>query len=184
MAELLKRDLSYVRSSHSELESYLLSDDVIRQLPDLSLSAGGILLAHKRLVSAQLIEKVEHEWSGIEDIRANWKVAWTNKCRSEFKMRLRLWGDFILGMAPDKNEPSTAFRHQVRNRVIMQLFIDSLPDMSEEFSDSLDRKDKILIRFSAENDFIWEDEVREGFPEEKFWFLYRVMKYEKDKENQ
>lgn len=183
MAEKLKHDIAYVRSSHPELESYLLSTDVIRQLPNISLSAGGILLAHKRLVSANLGETIVEDWKNIEDIRANWKVAWMNKCRSEFKMRLRLWGDFILGMAPDKNEPSTAFKHQVRNRVIMQLFTDNLPEMSAEFSESLARKDKILTKFSVENDFIWEDEVKEGFPPDTFWYLYRVMKYEKGKDN-
>ncbi len=183
MTDKLKSDITYVRSSPSELESYLLSTDVIRQLPAITLSAGGILLAHKRLVAAGMIEDINDDWSRIEDIRNAWKVAWTNKCRSEFKMRLRLWGDFILGMAPDKNEPSTAYSHQVRNRAILQLFQDNLPDMAVEFNESLERKDKILLKFSVENGFIWEDEIKDGFPEDKYWFLYRLMRYEKEKSN-
>jgi hypothetical protein len=179
MTELLARDINYLKSSPSELETYLLSKDIIRQLPDLTFSSGGVLLAYKRLAAANLDKQVQSEWQEIESICHHWKTAWANKCLLEMKMRLRLWGDFLLSMAPDKNEPSTAYRHQVRNRVILQLLGESIPVQAAEFVESLERKDKILIKFSIENDFIWEKEVQPGFPKEEFWFLYRVMQYEK-----
>lgn len=177
MSEKLKDDIMYLQSSSSELETFLLSNDTIRQLPGLTLSTGGILLAHKRLSAANMTARVEEHWLEIERIRDRWKNAWAAKCQLELKMRLRLWGDFLLGMAPDKNEPSTAYRHQVRNRVIMQLFQDS--HQATQFRESIERKDKILIKFSVENDFIWESEIQSGFPRDQFWFLYRVLKYEK-----
>jgi hypothetical protein len=179
MAQLLKRDLDYLKSSPSELETYLLSKDVIRQLPDMTFSAGGVLLAHKRLSAANLDAQVQSDWQEIEVIIGHWKTAWAAKCHMELKMRLRQWGDFILGFASDKNEPSTAFRHQVRNRVIMQLIEENIPAEAAEFDESIKRKDKILEKYSVENDFIWEPEVQNGFPREKFWYLYRIMKYEK-----
>jgi hypothetical protein len=179
---MLKRDLAYIHSSPAELESYLLSKDVVRVLPDLTFSLGGILLAHKRLTAANMMDEVLSDWEKIEELHTHWKVAWDTKCHLEFKMRLRQWGDFILGMAPDKHEVSTEYRHQVRNRVILQLFEDSIPDLMTEFGESLERKDKIFVKYSVENDFIWEDEVREGFPADKYWYLYRVMRYEKEKQ--
>jgi hypothetical protein len=97
------------------------------------------------------------------------------------KMRLRQWGDFILGMSSDKHESSTEYRHQVRSRAILQLLEDDIPTQAAIYADSIARKDKILEKFSVENDFVWEEEVRSGFPEEKYWFLYRTMKYEKAK---
>ncbi len=106
---MLKRDLAYIHLSPAELENYLLSKDVLRTLPDITLSAGGILLAHERLVAANMADEVTPEWHKIEEIRGHWKVAWAAKCHQEFKMRLRLWGDFILGLAPDKDQPSTEF---------------------------------------------------------------------------
>ncbi|GAP20125.1 hypothetical protein [Leptolinea tardivitalis] len=181
MTEMLKRDVEYLKASPSELEAYLLSHDIIRQLPDFSFSAGGILLAYKRLESASLInEQVEANWKEIQTIRDHWKTAWATKCHQEYKMRLRQWGDFILGFASDKNEPSTAFRHQVRNRVIMHLLDSSNPAITAEFAESIQRKDKILDKYSVENDFVWEKEVQPGFPREDYWYLYRVMRYEKD----
>jgi hypothetical protein len=179
LTELLKKDLAYIKASASELEAFLLSNDVIRQLPDLSLSTGGILLAHKRVEAANIEGKIGSSWDEIEKIHDHWKTAWANKCQHELKMRMRLWGDFILGLAHDGNEPSSAYHHQVRNRVIMQLIEDNHPDHAAEFAESIERKDKLLVKYSADHDFIWEPEVQSGFPKEKFWYLYRAMRYEK-----
>ncbi len=181
MTDMLKRDIAYLNHSPSELESFLLSNDTIRVLPNLALSTGGILLAQKRLMAAGLTHEVASSCQQIEDIRGQWKVAWQKKCHAELKMRMRQWGDFLLGMAPDKTEPTTAYKHQVRSRVIMQLIEDSIPIQAQEFSESISRKDKILAKFTVENDFIWEPEVQSAFPREKFWYLYRVMSYEKEK---
>jgi len=179
MYENLNKDLHYIKNSADELENFLLSNDVIRNLPDLSLSAGGLMLAQKRLQSANMGGEAAESWQQIEQIRGHWKAAWANKCQQEVRMRMRLWGDFILGLSHDGNEPSSAYRHQVRNRVIMQLIEDTHPEKVVEFEESIQRKDKLLIKYSADNDFIWEDEIKDGFPKEKFWYLYRVMRYEK-----
>lgn len=179
MSETLTKDISYIKNSVPELETFLLSNDVIRHLPDISLSAGGVMLAQKRLQSASMDGDVASSLDQIDQIRNHWKVAWANKCQQEARMRMRLWGDFILGLAHDGNEPSSAYRHQVRNRVIVQLIEDNHPDRVEEYAESIQRKDKLLVKYSADNDFIWEPEVRDGFPKDKFWYLYRVMRYEK-----
>jgi hypothetical protein len=179
MSENLKKDLLYVKNSASELETFLLSNDVIRTLPDISLSAGGVMLAQKRLQAANLEGEAAESWQQVEQIRGHWQVAWANKCQQEARMRMRLWGDFILGLAHDGNEPSSAYRHQVRNRVIVQLIEDMHPEKVEEYAESIQRKDKLLVKYTADNVFIWEDEVKDGFPKEKFWYLYRVMRYEK-----
>lgn len=179
MSENLNKDLLFIKNSASELETFLLSNDVIRNLPDISLSAGGVMLAQKRLQAANMENEIAAAWQQIDQIRGHWQVAWANKCQQEARMRMRLWGDFILGLAHDGNEPSSSYRHQVRNRVIVQLIEDAHPEKMEEFSESIQRKDKLLIKYSTENDFIWEDEVKDGFPKEKYWYLYRVMKYEK-----
>jgi hypothetical protein len=179
MSENLNKDLDYIKNSAAELETFLLSNDVIRHLPDISLSAGGVMLAQKRLQAANLEQEIAASWQQIDQIRGHWQVAWANKCQQEARMRMRLWGDFILGLAHDGNEPSSAYRHQVRNRVIVQLIEDSHPEKMQEYVESIQRKDKLLVKYSAENDFIWEEEVQNGFPREKYWYLYRVMKYEK-----
>lgn len=179
MTEQLKKDLTYIKSSVYELESFLLSTDVLRQLPNMSFSAGGILLSYERLSAAKLADQVKTEWDALEEIRNHWKTAWANKCQAESKMRLRQWGDFILGFASDKHELSTAYRHQVRNRVMLQLMAESNPALAVEYADSIQRKDAILKKYSVENEFVWEEEVKPGFPEEKYWYLYRTMKYEK-----
>ena len=146
---------------------------ILRCLPAASCSRT------KRLEAANRQQDVDESWQKIDAIRFHWQVAWTNKCQQEIKMRMRLWGDFILGLAHDGNEPSSAYRHQVRNRVIMQLIEDAHPDKVSEFAESIQRKDKLLVKYSKENDFIWEAELKDGFPIDKYWYLYRVMRYEK-----
>jgi hypothetical protein len=157
----------------------LLSDDVLRQLPGISFSVGGILLAYRRVCAANLENQILTDWKALEDIQTHWKTAWANKCKVELKMRLRQWGDFILGMASDKHETSSEYRHQVRNRAILQLLEEAIPIQAAEFADSIKRKDAILEKYSIDNDFVWEEEVKSGFPREKYWYLYRIMKYEK-----
>lgn len=179
MTDQLKKDLAYIKSSVDELENFLLSEDVIRQLPGISLSAGGILLAYQRISAANLEDQILSDWKALEEIRNHWKTAWINKSLAELKMRLRQWGDFVLGMASDKYESSSAYRHQVRNRVMLQLLEESIPILVEGYADSIKRKDAILEKYSVDNDFVWEEEVISGFPKEKYWYLYRIMKYEK-----
>ncbi|MEI8133083.1 MAG: hypothetical protein WCG34_11670 [Leptolinea sp.] len=179
MTDQLKTDLAYIQSAVDELEMYLLSEDVIRQLPGISFSVGGILLAYQRISAANLEDRVLSEWKALEELRSHWKIAWGNKCLLEMKMRLRQWGDFILGMASDEHESSSAYRHQVRNRVILQLLVDSIPAQAETYAESIKRKDTILQKYSVDNDFVWEAQVQSGFSREKYWYLYRAMKYEK-----
>jgi hypothetical protein len=179
MPQLFQKDIFYLKSSVEELENFLLSDDTIRILPDLTLSVGGILLANYKLNAAGLSSSVSSDWATLMEIRENWKTTWKGKCSAEYKMRLRQWGDFILGMASDKNEPSTAFKHQVRNRVILHFLLLELPDQSAELIESLSRKDKILEKYSVDNEFVWENVLESGFPRDEFWYLYRTMKYEK-----
>jgi hypothetical protein len=179
MSDQLNKDIVYLNSSVDELESFLLSDDVIRQLPNMSFSVGGILLAYQRILAANLVDKVQSDWKALDAIRGHWKTAWETKCLLEMKMRMRQWGDFILGMASDKNEASSEYRHQVRSRVMLQLLEESIPSQALVYAESIKRKDAILEKYSVDNDFIWEKDVLPGFPQNKYWYLYRIMKYEK-----
>jgi hypothetical protein len=168
-----------------ELEEYLLSPVLHWPLPkkkngvnigDLPrLTPGIVCLAKARL-------SVQNEWEGnqeyiqtierIDQIRNKWRVNWGKKAEQEFSERLRLWKAYVVeDLGEDQNRSD--YRIQVRTRTILELLKDEVLRESPNEQSLLSRLDEQVQLLCSQGSFVWEDQYRLAFPENRYWFLYQ-----------
>jgi hypothetical protein len=178
-------DLRYIAAGVDVLQDYLLSDDVFWPLggippegePDYpQLSLGGLLLAKQRLTAyllAQLQElQVQQVISLLEQFRSKWRVAWERKAGHSFSVRLRMWRDYIKEYRDSPQDNANRYAYEVRLRVMLQLLQAEAEEIKRAEVDLLSGLDGYLKAVLELGDFIWEPEVKAGFPEDDYWYLY------------
>ncbi|MEN8241955.1 MAG: hypothetical protein ABFS17_08545 [Chloroflexota bacterium] len=172
-------DLSYIRASLEELETYLLSKDLfwpvstpagMRTFPKLTL--GNLLLAIKKL-NAYTGPAVQREYSQItgdvEVIHNKWTTAWENKASREFGSRLRQWTHYLNDLQKNEETHAPYYPFEIRVRVLIAL-LDEFAAADDQ--QALTQLDVALQAKLTRSVFIWEPELQPEFPQDKFWFLY------------
>jgi hypothetical protein len=177
-------DLGYLQSALEELESYLFSDEVFwplnagpagRTPPYPRLTLGGLLLARARLEAYSLSvhqEALKQEViTDIDRLRSKWRARWEMKAGRCYSTRLRMWADFWDEYRSNPQENVDRYRYEVRLRVMLQLLrIEGGGRPPEvELLAGLDQGLRPVLKMDT---FIWEPEVRRGFPVDEYWYLY------------
>lgn len=178
-------DLWYLRDGISQLENYLLSEEIYwpvgiaapaNEPPYPQLTLGNLLLAHQRARAvAQTPEQraeLDRLSMELEATRARWRAAWGRKARAEFHARLNLWRDFMEEYRKEPSAQYDRYAYEAGRRVLLGLLrpeADDLPKTELEVLDSLDR---ILQALLVPRAFIWEAELAPAFPQDEYWYLY------------
>jgi hypothetical protein len=178
-------DLNYVAAGLGELKTYLLSKELFWPLrlkpapgkPSTGkLTPGNLLLSFACLNATRQAKimnpgqesellKLEREF---DTLRSKWAVAWEKKVTHEFTSRLRQWQLYLNEVTRDANTHAPYYTTEVRLRVILELLRDYLAETPETDLSALD--DELRSHFTP-GDFIWNVDLDDGFPREKFWFL-------------
>jgi len=178
-------DRVFLENSLIELPDFILSKEIYwpigiqgsrqiaSKLPQLSL--GNIRLASARLVAGQNASEDAHLISAIDQVFTKWRSNWAKKAALEYASRLNLWKDRLAELISD---PSQAiYRYEIRLRVILDFLKEDLllepPRPQGELLAGLDAR---LQAATIASDFIWDSEIQDGFPPERFWYLYRSLK--------
>ena len=180
-----KYDLNYVQAGLEILDSYLLSDDIFWPLgivppegePDYPrFTLDGILLAKTRLAAHPMESDQARQAAEINSAtdlqRAKHRVAWEKKAWQCYRVRLRMWGDFIQEYQKNPGDNADRYGYEVRLRAMLTLLepeIDTHDSAEVKLLDSLDRYVKSVM---VPGGFIWDADIQAGFPREKYWFLY------------
>jgi hypothetical protein len=185
----IEYDLGYLGEGLVTLESYLLSDDIYWNMrvasppgePDYPLlTLGGLLLAEARLTARRL--SIEHSGkfsrliTGIELNRTHWHTAWTKKAEREFTARLRMWREFIEDYRENPAANIDRYAYEVSRRVMLHYLQAEADQVSEPEQEMLEGLDKLILAVLNPGDFIWEEELRSGFPPRTFPYLYGTLK--------
>ncbi len=178
-------DIAYLQAGLEQLESYLLSTDLFGQLhakalpgelPFASLTLGNVLLSMKKLSAYHLeADQVDifHELEGRLDVlRSRWRVAWEEKVKQEYPVRLRQWARFLEEVRRDPENHADRYAYEVRLRVILDLLGEEVEGLVVENEDKLFALDDLLRRDFLEGVFVWDEGMREGFPKEVYWYLW------------
>lgn len=177
-------DLRYLKAGVEELESYLLSDHMYWPLdaktrpeepvfPNLTL--GNLLLAEARLKARQASPEQQAQLDEVlrtlDQLRAHWRVAWSKKAEQSIQNRLKMWVDFIdeYSRAPEAN--ADRYAYEVQRRVMLDLLLAD-ENAPEGVVELLGKLDALVKTFLVPGDFIWEAELQDGFPRNKYWYLY------------
>jgi len=179
----------YLQAGLQEAERYLLSNKLFWPLniapasgepsyPNLTL--GGLLLvsAYARLlarISSQnaAMQQIDTQVNGF---RTRWQVAWGKKASWEFKSRLRQWGNILKEIRIDPEDNIPYYHYEVRLRVLLHLLQAEIKMIDPAQKEQLENLDLLLRALFAPGDFIWGPELAAGFPADKFWYLWGVLK--------
>ena len=169
--------LKSLEESVEQMESYLLSQDVIRtQSGRPSLSVGLISLDFRWLGSAVESEnqdRLKSVRAELDAVRDKWRVAWERKSAAELRSRLNLWREYLADL---ERRPGlgSSYPQEVRNRAIAVDLLDAVGNQPEikTLSASLDAIDNRLRDTFQPGKFVWVQVPESAFPAESFWFLY------------
>jgi hypothetical protein len=198
MAQFDAQDWLLLEAGASELQDYLLSDELfwpVHAIPhaaethELRLTNGNLLLSIARLGAVELSpqdrKRYEEFAAACEHTRTRWRANWQKKSQKEFQSRFRTWRNFlselISSMVRRSSSPDETanwqqqYVSQVRLRVILQLLLEDTPNLEgkEALFDDLDgRMQSLMVRGS----FLWDEVYRQRFPEQTYWFLYSGLR--------
>jgi len=179
-------DFALLQAAAPELERYLFSEVLYYPLTSGSgrrlsgdtsrLTIGNILLAIKKLQAddlppaeaGQLTTLLEQ----IEQVRTRWRTLWQKKVMQEIPNRLNLWRDYLERLSDSTSTGSGDYRYNVRTRVILELLLDEVDDLPPQKEALLRSMDLKLKAMGTPGKFIWDEPLREVFPEDRFWYLY------------
>lgn len=178
-------DLLYFEAGIDQLKDFLLVEDLFWPIgvnpppgePNFPrLTIGGLLLARERLKARRLLLDVEAKFikllSEMQTITAEWHIAWGNKARREFQMRLNMWRDFIEEYRREPESNANRYSYEVRLRVMLHLLSQESEELNPPSVDLLASLDKVLRALLVSSDFLWEPELINGFSQGEYWYLY------------
>ena len=173
----VEASLKSLEDATEEIETYLLSKDVIRsQSGGPSLSVGLIVLNFRWLeqtVEDQDQARLQSVESKLSTVRDKWRVAWERKAAAELRSRLNLWRGYLADL---EGRPGlgSSYPQEVRNRTIAVDLVDAAGNQNEikTLVASLEAIDSRLRDRFQPGKFVWEQAPESAFPAETFWFLY------------
>jgi hypothetical protein len=172
-----------------EIEEFLLSVDIFwplakRSKPDLPpyprLSTGGLLMTEdeSRIQEAEMSPdqkarhaKLQRRW----DLTLHkWRSALARKSEREMGMRLNLWRAYLSDLEEGSASHFDYYR-EVRNRVQFTRLQTIATKSSKTLNmvKTIRSLDARLHNLTISSEFIWDDRLREIYPEGNFGFLYR-----------
>lgn len=182
-------DLGYLDIAVGLLEGFLLAKDTYWKVnamaprgeaPYPSLTLGSLLLSQNRLESRELDLKQTERFSRlkleIERLKSQWRSAWENKAREEFRLRLNLWRDFLEDFRGDPVANIDRYSYEVTRRVMLQLLSGETEDIPLAEQDMLSGLDAILNALFIPGEFIWDAELSSDFTEREYPYLYGILR--------
>lgn len=167
-----EEDRRFVALSTGELEDYLSSGVLLWRVKgtDLPLTPGNLLLAMKRL--SRINDPLWQTESERIDCMINRKRgAWEKKVDQELSMRLNQWRDQVEQVS-HYGGIDASYRYQVRTRLILDLLMAEKRYNNEDTHLALEKVDQDLSLLTDRGDFIWDESLKDGFPENQYPYLY------------
>jgi hypothetical protein len=185
-------ELNYLHEAVPMLDRYLESKDAAWQLPGIAhepgfafgmLTIGVVLFMLKRVKARVLTDAMAAERGDYETAVFQSKIhnerGWMKKVGQDLANRARLWGTFLEDYRGDPLAAINSYTGQVAHRVILQLLWEEQDAGSllvaplQFMQQSLDAGLKSIFE---PGEFFWDPELKPGFPENVYWYLYGSLK--------
>ena len=176
------------------LDDYLPADWLYRRLATpgsgrlrsaaLTLTIGGLLIRLHRLrarqsaLTAAQAARLQQALADWQAARRRWPAHYERKLVREFGARLDTWRWFLDDCIEQPRACPDYYPAQVQTRAVVAHLRDELAALDtppEKFApqrDKLAALDGLLRLYFAAGDFVWEEELRPAYPQERFWFLH------------
>lgn len=182
-------DLGYLDTAVELLEGFLLSSDNYWKLNVSSppgepgyptLTLGTVILALARLEAGQLSDSQEQRKFELQNelnrLRTKWRTAWGKKAKKEFRSRLNLWRNFIEDLRQDSPGNFDRYPYEVNRRVMLKLLQDEAFEIPVSQQQMLTGLDRIINGLLIPGEFVWDNQLAGGFPQEMYPYLYRSLR--------
>lgn len=188
-SRVLEDDVVLLQAMANELETYLLSGDLYRQLvirtprgdrmPRMSLGSFLETLATVeeaadagRLPPPQweVLTEARHR---LKELRRRLPTAYREKLVRELKSNLDSWNWFLQECAEHPRRCRDEYRFEVRIRNRIATLMDALGEkVPPEQAARLERLDAQLRRLFMPGPFLWAKELETRYPRHRYWWLY------------
>jgi hypothetical protein len=168
----------------TDWESFLFSNEIYWQLnlsnkkflpPErrVRISVGRLLISSFFLNNDIFLEK-NLILNQFLELKNKWMANWQKKISQELPVRIRQWNQFIHDLRSDSDFSQPQMNNQLQIRLMIGLLIDEIDEVErEKFFQQITVLDQKYKYTTLEDGFIWESELSEKFPPEKYWYLYR-----------
>jgi len=187
--ESVDYNLDLFEAMLDEIEDFLLSADIFwplakRSKPDSPpyprLSMGGLIMTQDESLaqeaemnSNQNVQhsKLQRQWNGV---LTKWRSAIERKSELEMGMRLNLWRAYLSDLEEGRASHFD-YHRETRNRVQFTRLLTLTAGSSKilKMEKTIRSLDARLLNLTIASEFIWDDRLRETYPEGNFGFLYR-----------
>ena len=172
-----EKDLDYIRISIGELEEYILSGQLYWPLGSgPRLTIGNLLFSKLKLSTYPLQGEDQGIFSTctnqIDALRSQWFSNWRQKAIREYSARYALWASYLRELFDDIDDHSFSYHHDVRWRVLLEILKPEFYPQPMPAKTDLTVLDKNLRSITHPGEFIWEANLADCLPREKYWFLY------------
>jgi hypothetical protein len=186
---LVRRDAAFCRTMAGEMEDYLKSNVLFWEpsqrdptgvdLPKLTI--GGLLLSQRRLetlrgmLTSSQLEALDASDKVLTFQEKEWRNRLGSKLSRELRSRLDSWSWYLDDFEEHPDAAVAHYAHQIETRVKIELLLQEADEIElavEEARQRLNGLDGHLRSNFASDDFLWPDPLAEGFPQDRFWYLW------------
>lgn len=184
-----RSEWAVIKAALPELEPFLFSGEIYwplsfaqnEHLPkgfNPRLSAGRLMLAIHilsffSLQDAEIARLISPDLEKIRQLLNDWKSNWTNKALKEYTARMRQWKSTINEIHAG-HLSQAEYSTQVQIRLLISLLRESAgTNIDPALIQELTAADQILKSYTSGNDFIWNSQLEDAFPEDRYWYLFR-----------
>lgn len=183
-------ELAIIRATIPEWKPFIFSKEIFWPLNfDRTVPLQGIMLPRLsagRLLLSQRILKIFSEkdfaiQTAIKDdvnqlleLQSHWQTNWGKKINLEFPSRLRQWRQIVKDLSSHSEFSNSQYRSQVYIRLLLDILDENqYPSSEYPLKINLSSLDEILKNGTLRSPFVWDTILKDGFPEEQYWYLYR-----------
>ena len=180
-------DLAIVEAMASELEEYIVKDDLYRTLiastprgeQRLKMTGGDLLVRLHRLRGATSVlstgqqSRLEQLQTSVQETAYALRTRFHERLAREISARADALKWYLDDLAGDVKQGRANFAYEIRNRQRIEVIRAELEnELPEEVAAKVNAVDRRIRQVTRSSDFIWDERLRPIYPPSNYWFLY------------
>jgi len=188
----MKRDLYELTTMSSSLEQYLTDSHMFYNpqgmystMPPMTL--GTFLLRLRRIATLQpLLDVGERAQLAIaiqvhDKVLEEWLVHYQAKLQKEVEIRINSIKTYFNELSNTPHEKIQDYHPELYARTVIEELLNQIGDnieVSQELLNEVKQTDQRWNEITRNSYFHWDERLRDVYPEEHYWWLYRELDLE------
>lgn len=187
VAESPASDLAIVREMVSELENYIVNDDLYRTISvrlatgdaRLQMTGGDLLTRLYRLdmersrLSAQEVSELNALQKEAERVIYSLRTRFNERLGRELKARTDALKWYLDEAAQNPTEGRANYPYEIRNRQRIEELVKRVgAELPADATSAVSAIDRRLRGVSQGDRFVWDPSLEAVFPRQPYWYLY------------